>query len=684
MGNNYDGTNLPKPSNDPMDCHGHGTFAAGIVAAQGGIAGIKGAAPGVNLGAYRAVSCAGKTSSDILMAAWIKAYEDGAPIISSSISLPGGWAASPFSTVVSRIAAKGIPCIVTAGHSAPEIMYRGDPSPGHGVISVGAVHSTQEPRLAKRAEYVLDGGESTEFNFFPGTPDDWSTRMDLYAAGDGACIRGLDNIPNLSDKVVLIRQWTHGGRCSDKETLRHLALRGLRYVLFYSEQPRTVATKGGIKAVGYLSQAVGEAFEKHLRAGKVTLDFQRGWRSKSGIEVVENPVGGCVAHFSGWGPTWDLHFTPQYCAIGGDMASTYLTQKGSYSVQGDFGMAAYMAAGIVALIGEVRKSLDSTLITALISATAKPALESKYNRYPESVRHAIHQGGGLVQAYDAAFATTLLEPSSLSFNDTDHSITSLDFVLKNTGKREVEYEFITLPYSVKHFEEREGASPRAVSGSDFGPEPVELSQRSVKLAPGMSVKIKATPDPPEMERSKLAYWSGYIRIRGSDGTQLSLPYQGVAGSLYESNSLKEASVRPGPKVESLGQEGGRGDAWLLPRPGTATDSDQYLRVMTALRRPSAHVRYFLEQQEGGDGIKAGAEERTEQMQATTAELFGSPLRYQGTTRPTLGWDGRLARGGYAAAGKYRMVVQALRTFGNATKEGDHMTGRSSVFEIRYR
>lgn len=81
------GTIEVKPDADPMDdCQGHGTHVAGTVAAQleGNKYGFTGAAPGVKLAAYRAWGCRATSTNEILLAAFIRAFEEGADIISCS------------------------------------------------------------------------------------------------------------------------------------------------------------------------------------------------------------------------------------------------------------------------------------------------------------------------------------------------------------------------------------------------------------------------------------------------------------------------------------------------------------------------------------------------------------------------------------------------------------------------
>ncbi|KAJ3307189.1 hypothetical protein HDU76_004687, partial [Blyttiomyces sp. JEL0837] len=87
VGDAYDSSsplfNIPEPSdNPPMDCAGHGTHVAGIIAAQDvEKRGAEGVAPKATLGAYRVFGCNGSTDTAIIVAALEQAYIDGCVVI---------------------------------------------------------------------------------------------------------------------------------------------------------------------------------------------------------------------------------------------------------------------------------------------------------------------------------------------------------------------------------------------------------------------------------------------------------------------------------------------------------------------------------------------------------------------------------------------------------------------------
>lgn len=122
-----------------MDRHGHGTIVASILAGYSEEDGFIGVAPNATIGAYR-VGGPGTHSEDITIAAWLQAEKDGMQIIVSSYGIDSGnWAQRPTALVVSRLVAKGIPCVVAIGNSRNRGLFSVlNPASGRGVISVNS------------------------------------------------------------------------------------------------------------------------------------------------------------------------------------------------------------------------------------------------------------------------------------------------------------------------------------------------------------------------------------------------------------------------------------------------------------------------------------------------------------------------------------------------------------------
>jgi subtilisin family serine protease len=90
VGDDYDGSNTPVPDDDPIDCAGHGTHVAGIVAASNDPL-VIGVAPAATLGIYKVFGCVGEVANDVLITAFMMAHNHGVDLISASIGGASGW-----------------------------------------------------------------------------------------------------------------------------------------------------------------------------------------------------------------------------------------------------------------------------------------------------------------------------------------------------------------------------------------------------------------------------------------------------------------------------------------------------------------------------------------------------------------------------------------------------------------
>ncbi|KAG6023323.1 hypothetical protein E4U40_004050 [Claviceps sp. LM458 group G5] len=697
VGDAYNGTNMPVPDEDPMDCKGHGTHVAGIVAAQNNSLGFTGTAPGVSLGAYRVFGCNGGAGNDVLIAAFNKAYQDGADIITASLGGPSGWSGDPWADAVSRIVDKGVPCVVSAGNEGEMgIFYASSAANGQHVSAIGSFDVAQIPLLLSLSKYQIDDGPEQSFGYVSSGISDWdgvnlpawASNLDFTTEND-ACAPFPANTPDLSKFIVLIRR----GTCTFVEKIQNAIDKGAKYVLVYNNAPGIFEIDlgpiplGAVTAVSMIDDKTGETFIKALKDGKkLTLKMVGPEKSGPWIQSVNNTdTGGAVSTFSSWGPTFEMDTKPQYGAIGGKVLSTYLRDQGRYAVFSGTSMSCPQAAGIIALIRQVRGSIAPKEIQDLLSSNANPQLFNDGIKFYDYLAPVPQQGGGLLQAYDAAYSTALLSPSGLSFNDTDHFSKSLNFTLRNTDKEPATYNITHRPAITMYTLAKDSINVQIFPNEAVhAAATLQFSETSITLRDGETKTIEVSATPPEgLDAQRLALWSGYITINGTDGASLSLPYQGLTGSLHEhvvlgSNRtwISESTDRrpiPGPVPSNT--------TFTLPKAGNAGPNDLLPQLSVDLSLGSPMIR--------ADVVSLGLDPKNETLthEVWGVKTIGQPHIFPALWNPRghngFPWDGLLDSGSYAPAGTYNFVVRALRINGDAKKKEEWDVSTSPAFSIKY-
>lgn len=701
VGDAFNGTNTPIPDSDPMDCGGHGTHVAGIVAAQGGsnnTFGFTGAAPDVTLGAYKVFGCKGEASNEVLIAAFNQAYDDGADIITSSIGGPSGWPEEPWAAAVSRIVAQGVPCTISAGNEGEMgLLYASGAADGKGVLSVASVDNKVTPVLLYRVKYRVDDGPEQPFGYAPGDPEGWenvtlplrATSLMTNITDDGCGPQHHDNgtmpLKDLAGYVVLIKR----GTCTFEEKARNAVARGAQYILFYNNVEGAIATDvtmvAGVKAAGMVEFPQAETWIKELREGRrVVVEMVGRNHADLSLQVVPNKAtGGAISEFSSWGPTWEVGVKPQFSAPGGSILSTYPRAKGSYAVLSGTSMSCPLTAAVIALIGQVRGSLDPKMLETVLSATARPGPFNNGKTFSDVLAPVPQQGGGLIQAFDAAYVQTMLEPSSLSFNDTDHfAADGVNFIVTNVGREPVEYRFSHIPaitmYTLAPGSYRPAKFPNDIVASAYAN--ITFSCETVKLGPGEKAEVTVRAVPPVgLDASRLAVWSGFVMVNGSNGTSLSLPYQGLTGSLHKSRVLGPYDVSIVRSTDKSRTPQPSNTTFVLPAPGTAWQGMDLpaIAVNPALGSPLQRVDLVPLTYP----LPANATEYKGIM--TIGQPAGFPSYWNTRGFNPTPWDGLLDSGTYAPPGEYRLVVRALHIFGDARNDSDWDVAFSPMIRIKY-
>ncbi|KAG7098097.1 hypothetical protein E1B28_000071 [Marasmius oreades] len=545
VGDDYTGANEPVPDSDPMDqCNGHGTHVAGIIGADPGGPenpfNVTGVAYSASLSAYRVLGCEGGVEDEVVIEALLRAAEDGNNVITLSLGGPSGWSQSPSALVASNIADSGVAVTAAAGNEGKTGAWFAEfPAGGKSVISVASVDNSVFPVVTARVHGV-DHAPIPYDAVFPLTSV--PTPFPIFAlsndttVADDACDPLPDSIPDLSQYVVVARR----GSCTFEQKLRNIGAKRGNLTLFYNNEPGLLGIEVGEFQAALIRAEDGEFLVKQFVDGvPIMLSFDED------LEQFRDPAGGLVSLFSNYGPTNEMDFKPSVAAPGGNILSTLPTALGSYGIRSGTSMSTPYVAGVVALLLEVNGQSDevSRNMRTLLQTTAA-SVPSNYTE-GAPLQTLAQQGAGLVNAFNAAYATTLVSPGELLLNDTENFQPVHNFTVLNSAPS-------SKTYKLSH--EPAGTVATVTEGTNFtavGPLPLSndyadltLSETTFTLQPGERKTITATFAPLKEDSNTLPVYSGFIRIEsGDDGEPpLHVSYLGAGGSLKDRQVIDNTDV----------------------------------------------------------------------------------------------------------------------------------------------
>ncbi|KAK8142743.1 hypothetical protein G3M48_008303 [Beauveria asiatica] len=728
---------------DPIDCHGHGTIVSGILAGYDEAKGFVGAAPDATIMAYRVLNCQARGTEDDMIAGWLKAKQDGAQIIISSTGLQGeNWAQRPLAMVAARIVASGVPCVVGLGNEQHEgLFYAMNPSTGHGVTAVNSFGRAYAA-LEHRGEYSIGNTtEPVDFIFEPARgldkwdrelrpvhdvdadfgdgPDDdltaakevpisidWSTRIEENCKlSPGNSSTGFAQ--DLVGHIALIRQTPETRDCHFYDRVQNAIARGAEHILAWQNDPvyveirRKDAMGRPVKAVGITGADVGRAMARALASGQPVKARRIG---RVRIET------GHIAGMSAYGPTWELDIKPTIGAPGHSVPVTY--KGGGYGSDSGTSFAGPLVAGVFALMSQVRATFDPALLNSLIMSTAEPQISD------DRLITVAQQGGGLLRAWEAAHATTLVEPGALTFNDTNNRPGSIGLRITNTAKTEVTYQLSNLAATTLYTFESGSIRPGVGEAVDATAD-INLSQTSITIGAGQSTTVDVSAiDPKGLDPERLPLWSGWVSIQGSDGGNLTVPYLGLGGSLRSAAVLDPASelsslsssefiLRDPPEGQKPGPSKAIEDSPAAIRSRAISTSFDLVLGSPLVRvdivpldmcSTSAPVNTTSVGTRGLAGLARGANVTELDLSRacvpdsivtefagvrSIGQLPGYPKNYVKRGKVNLEWTGAFAPEHYAPPGRYQIVARALSIMGDASNEAHWQTVKSPVFSILY-
>ncbi|TLS27276.1 hypothetical protein PpBr36_04001 [Pyricularia pennisetigena] len=548
----------PQPDDDPLDSPsiGHGTHVAGIVA--GSSDRFVGVAPNATILAYKVMGTIAGSTTATIMDAWLRAYSDGADVITMSISGLTGWSENPLAVLAARLVGQGVVMTVSAGNNGADgPFFAGDANTSPHLLSIASVEASVDAASPYRLTVTTSDGVSntTRSGYlpaaaeFPAEVDGWPiVALNLNTSNtDDACSPYPAGTANLTGAVALVRR-TAG--CSFVLKQRNLQALGAKYVLVYNDN-RPIVTPGSSdpgSLLGMITAEAGHAIIDAIVAGaNVTADFSRHSGDGPLVGIPDLQAGGKPSVFSSWSSTYDLQLKPDVAAPGGNIFSTW--PEDSYMVQSGTSMATPYVAGIAALYisafggrGKHGPGFAAELTKRIASAGSTLPWYDGTTTSSEFVAPPLQMGSGLVNATRVLRGATTLDATKLNLNDTANFQGAHDVTVTNGGAAPVSYSFALEPaagleiveffnvivnsWGIRQFSKLE---PKQMVPDVQLPEPFSLG-------PGESKTVTVTFANPEgkgWNDTLLPAYSGKVIVSGDNGDQLSLPYMGIASSLYK-------------------------------------------------------------------------------------------------------------------------------------------------------
>lgn len=469
----------------------------------------------------------------------------------------------------------------------------------------------------------------------------------------------------------------------------------------YDNEGRDIKVNGS----GTVTAEQGAAWIDALNQGEgVQLQFGSSGAGDSIYLQTKNTLtGGFASMFTSWGPTLEMNVYPKVGAPGGNILSTFLLSQGGYAVFSGTSMATPFVAATYALIQEVRRKNGNgggVNLATLLSSTSQARFWNDGSGTLNDLAPVPQQGPGLVQAYDAAFTNTFLTTSSISFNDTNHMPENATFTLENSGSDTITYTLSNIPAIGMYVltNDVEDYSPASFPNPIFAASAsLNFSPNLVNLAPGERAFITVTPSPPVSDLDfntpsdgQLPVYSGYITINGSNGDNLTIPYLGLDGSLYQADNIDPAkSTMLG--CTSEGHEYNCNTAnltYTVPYPTAAPSiitgaikySGEYPEASLTIVLGSALVR--------ADVIPVSSNYSGSTMTVlgnkTVGSVYGYPVKYVDRFDDVnILFTGMLADGTVVPAGEYALAVRALKLYGDPEEVSDYTTLKMIPFKLEY-
>ncbi|CAI2173969.1 3110_t:CDS:2, partial [Funneliformis geosporum] len=647
------GYNFIDDNDDPYDnCDGHGTHVAAIVGSdlRGKNPGFVGVAPDVTFGAYKVLPCKNRENehqaNDItIMKAVLKAVDDGMDVINMSLGGFGDTKNVMVMLINDLAKYKGIIFVAAIGNDGRNGLFSNlIPAIAQHVIGVCSFETNEVINFkafdSKNPKFVI--------NYITKNVSPFPFKKAKIKLLPNKCLNDYKKFKN----SIIIQDNRVKNECPKaKDILDKMKILG-KFIIINKYNLGAFP----VPPTALLNAKEADILIQYLEKNpNLELDFSDKYGYTEPHPFAETP-----SVFSGWGLTDELDIKPEICGPGSSIFSATPVNISPYNLNSGTSMASPYIAGIAALYTEVFKEFRNQnqqqfpeqLKTALMNY-AIPRKER--NNLLASV---LHQGAGLVDAFNMLKATSFAYPSKINLNDTVHFNGNHKLTIYNADRKEMKYKLSHLPapsvngynktfvrdyYHLEYFT-RQSAS-------------VKFDNDQIAVPPGSSVEVSVTFMLPKgLPKDKHYFYSGWLEIIPLDENKpkLTVPYADDARSL---------PIFQTPKFPALANSN---NSIITKEDPVKTFTLKLLNITIGLYDyPYIHLNLstptrmlISEVLDVNHNLLLSSKSRT----YIPKDTLKYPIK--------LSWDG-FSQGELISKGEYFFKLKALKMFGNINDEKDY-------------